>query len=123
MKELLAIKNGSACAANQVLYNPEYREIESGLLPWSQKNKIPIMAYSPVGHGRGLLENAALKKIAKRYDRTSAQIALAWVLRQPGVIAIPKAGNETHVRENARAVETKLSDQDFPAIDPEFPSP
>lgn len=123
MKELLAIKNGSACAANQVLYNPEHREIESGLLPWSQKNKIPIMAYSPVGHGRSLLENATLKKIAKRYDRTPAQIALAWALRQPGVIAIPKAGNETHVRENARAVETKLSDEDFAAIDREFPSP
>src|SRR5205809_2162222 len=66
MKELLAIENGSACAANQVLYNLENREIESELLPWSQKNKIPIMAYSPVGHGRGLLENATLKKIAKR---------------------------------------------------------
>jgi diketogulonate reductase-like aldo/keto reductase len=123
MKELFAIENGTACAANQVLYNLQHREIESGLLRWSQKNRIPIMAYSPVGHGRGLLENATLKKIAKRHDATPAQIALAWVLRQPGFIAIPKASNETHVRENARAVEIKLTNQDFADIDGEFPSP
>jgi len=123
VKELLAIENGSACAANQILYNPEHREIESGLLPWSQTNKIPIMAYSPVGHGRGLLNNGTLKKIAKRYDRTPAQIALAWVLSRSGVIAIPKASSETHVRENARAAEIKLSDEDFADIDRAFPSP
>src|SRR5881392_1606704 len=94
MKELLAIENGSACAANQVLYSLHHSEIESELLPWSQKNKIPIMAYSPVGHGRGLLNNATLKKIAKRHNAMPTQIALAWVLRQSGVIAIPKASNK-----------------------------
>src|SRR5206468_796860 len=74
MKELLDIENGFACSANQVLYNLEDREIESGLLQWSQKHEIPIMAYSPVGHGRGLLENATLKKVAKRHDATPSQI-------------------------------------------------
>jgi diketogulonate reductase-like aldo/keto reductase len=128
MKELLAIKNGSACGANQVLYNLQHRQIEFDLMPFlnqrSTLNHQPIlMAYSPVGHGRGLLENVTLKKIAKRYDRTPAQIALAWVLRRSGVIAIPKASSETHVRENARAVEIKLSDEDFADIDREFPSP
>ncbi len=123
MKELLDIETGSACAANQVLYNLEHREIESGVLPWSQKNKIPIMAYSPVGHGRGLLKNATLKKIAKRHDSTPGQIALAWVLRQPGVIAIPKAGNQAHVRDNAQSVEIQLTDEDFAEIDREFPPP
>src|SRR5207247_7181782 len=105
MKELLAIENGSACAANQVLCSLHHREIESELLPWSHKNKIPIMAYSPVGHGRGLLENATLKKIAKRRDATPAQIALGWVLRQPGVIAIPKSSSEKPVRDNARSID------------------
>jgi len=123
MSELFAIENGSACAANQVLYNLEHREIESGVLPWSQKNKIPIMAYSPVGHGRGLLKNATLKKIAKRHDSTPGEIALAWVLRQPGVIAIPKAGNQAHVRDNAQSVEIQLTDEDFAEIDREFPPP
>jgi diketogulonate reductase-like aldo/keto reductase len=81
------------------------------------------MAYSPVGHGRGLLKNATLKKIAERHDSTPAQIALAWVLRQPGVITIPKAGNQAHVRDNAQSVEIQLTDEDSADIDREFPSP
>ena len=129
MKELLAIENGSACAGNQVLYNLENREIEFHLLPFltsnikPQTSYIPVMAYSPVGHGRGLLDNATLKKIAKRHAATTAQIALAWVLRQPGVIVIPKASSETHVRENARSIEIELTEEDYTEIDREFPPP
>src|SRR5438477_10602558 len=123
MKELLAIKNGSACAANQVLYHVGERAIESDLLSWSQRNKIPIMAYSPVGRGRRLLNNATLKKIAERHDSTPAQIAIAWVLRQSGIIAIPKASNKTHVRDHAQSADIQLTDQDFVDIDREFPPP
>jgi len=123
MEELRSIENGRNCAANQVLYNLENREIESGLLKWSEKNKVPIMAYSPVGHGRGLLENTTLKQIAKRHDATPAQIALAWVLRQPGVIAIPKASSEKHVRDNARSIEIELTKEDLAELDREFPPP
>src|SRR5438093_2577834 len=123
MEELFAIENGRNCSVNQVLYNLEHREIEFDLLPWSQKNKIPIMAYSPVGHDRGLLENKTLTKLAKRHDATSAQIALAWVLRQPGVIAIPKASNEKHVRENGPSIKIKLTEEDFVELDREFPPP
>jgi diketogulonate reductase-like aldo/keto reductase len=128
MKELLAIENGSGCATNQVLYNLENREIEFDLLPFVHKqsalnHQLLLMAYSPVGHGRGLLENATLKQIAKRHDATTAQIALAWVLRQPGVIAIPKASNKTHVRENAHSIGIKLTKQDFADLDREFPPP
>ena len=123
MEELQSIENGTNCAANQVLYNLENREIESGLLQWSQKNEIPIMAYSPVGHGRGLLESATLKKIAKRHDATTSQIALAWVLRQPRIIAIPKASNERHVRDNARSIEIELTREDLAELDREFPPP
>ena len=123
MEELRSIENGCNCAANQVLYNLENREIESGLLKWSENNKVPIMAYSPVGHGRGLLENATLKKIAKRHGATAAQIALAWVLRQPGVIAIPKASSEKHVRDNARSIHIKLAKDDLADLDREFPPP
>jgi diketogulonate reductase-like aldo/keto reductase len=123
MEELLATENGSSCATNQVLYNLENRETEFDLLPWSQRNKIPIMAYSPVGHGRGLLNNATLKKIAKRHNATPTQIALAWVLRQPGVIAIPKASNEAHVRENAQSTDLDLTKGDLTEIDRAFPPP
>jgi diketogulonate reductase-like aldo/keto reductase len=128
MEELRSIENGANCAANQVLYNLENREIESGLLPFlyqlSTMNYQPVvMAYSPVGHGRGLLENATLKKIAKSHDATTSQIALAWVLRQPRVITIPKASNEKHVRDNVRSIEIKLTNEDLADLDREFPPP
>src|SRR5437660_3607587 len=123
MKELLATRNGSACSVNQVLSHDGERAIESDLLPWSQRNKIPIIAYSPVGRGRRLLNNATLKKTAKRHDATPAQIAIAWVLRQPDVIAIPKASNKTHVRDNAQSVDIRLTKQDLDEIDLAFPPP
>jgi diketogulonate reductase-like aldo/keto reductase len=125
MNELWSIENGTNCTANQVLYNLENREIESGLLSLIIDHRslftCVVMAYSPVGHGRGLLENVTLKNVAKRHDRTTSQIALAWVLRQPGVIAIPKASNETHVRDNARSIEIKLTAEDLADLDRDFP--
>jgi len=127
MQELFSIDDGRNCAANQVLYNLENREIEFDLLPLITDHRSPftcsVMAYSPVGHGRGLLENATLKKIAKRHDATAAQIALAWVLRQPDVITIPKASNEKHVRDNARSVDLNLTKEDLAELDQEFPPP
>jgi diketogulonate reductase-like aldo/keto reductase len=123
MEDLLVIENGANCAANQVLYNLQHRESESGLLPWSLKNNIPIMAYSPVGHGRGLLNNATLEKVAERHAATPAPIALAWVLRQSGVITIPKSTNQAHVRDNARAVAIELTKQDLGEMDRAFPPP
>jgi diketogulonate reductase-like aldo/keto reductase len=132
MKELLDIcgrLRSIAPATNQVLYNLENREIEFDLLPFLTLNikprtsYIPVMAYSPVGHGRGLLDNGTLKKIAKRHGATTAQIALAWVLRQPGVVVIPKASDKTHVHENARSIEIELTEADYTEIDREFPPP
>jgi diketogulonate reductase-like aldo/keto reductase len=123
MEELLSLEHGYKCAANQVLYNLQNREIEFDLLPWSHTNKIPIMAYSPVGHSGALLGNAALKKTAQSHDATPAQIALAWVLRQPDVIAIPKASTETHVRDNAASLKIKLTNEDLAELDRKFPPP
>jgi diketogulonate reductase-like aldo/keto reductase len=128
MEDLWSIENGTNCAANQVLYNLENREIESGLLPFLHQQstlnyQLVTMAYSPVGHGRGLLENATLKKIAKHHGGTTSQIALAWVLRQPGVIVIPKASNEKHVRDNGRSIDIKLTKEDLADLDREFPPP
>src|SRR5437764_9594820 len=82
MKELFAIKTGSSCSANQILYNLEHRGVEVELTPWCRKNKVPIMAYSPLGHGRGFLSNSTLSKVAQRHNATAAQIALAWLLLQ-----------------------------------------
>jgi diketogulonate reductase-like aldo/keto reductase len=128
MQELRSVENGTMCAANQVLYNLENREIEFDLLPFvhqhsTSNDQLLVMAYSPVDHGRGLLENATLAKIAERHGATTSQIALAWVLRQPGMIAIPKASKEEHLRENARSIEIKLTEDDLAGLDREFPAP
>jgi diketogulonate reductase-like aldo/keto reductase len=128
VQELWSVEKGTNCAADQVLYNLANRQIEFDLLPLvhqpSTLNHRPIvMAYSPVGHGRGLLENATLKRVAKRHDGTTSQIALAWVLRGSGAIAIPKASNEKHVRDNARSIEIKLTREDLADLDQEFPAP
>lgn len=123
MTELLSLEHGHKCAANQVLYNLQNREIDFDLLPWRHTNKIPIMAYSPVGHNGQLLRNAALKKIATRRNATPAQVALAWVLRQPDVIAIPKASTQAHVRDNACSLKVKLTKEDLTDLDREFPPP
>jgi diketogulonate reductase-like aldo/keto reductase len=127
MKELFSIKNGRNCAANQVLYNLKHREIEFDLLPLitdhGSQITCPVMAYAPVGHGRGLLKNARLKEVAQRHDATPAQIALAWLLGQPNVIAIPKAADLAHVRENARSTEITLTENNLADLDREFPPP
>jgi len=132
MKDLYEVcrrLRSTAPTTNQVLYNLENREIEFDLLPLltsnikPQTSHVPVMAYSPVGHGRGLLENATLKKIARRHDATTAQVALAWVLRQPDVIAIPKASDKKHVSNNARSSDIKLTKDDLAELDQEFPPP
>ncbi len=111
------------CAADQILYNPEYRGPEFDLLPWCRERGLPIMAYSPVGQGGGLLRHPVIMDVARRHDATPAQICLAWVLRKEGIVAIPKAGDEAHVRANAAALEVHLGVEDLRAIDDVFPLP
>ena len=105
-----------------MLYNLRRRGIEHDVLPWCQQHKIPIMAYSPVEQGR-LLDSRALADIAKAHDATPAQVALAWAMRQPGVIAIPKAGTIAHVKENRAALDLRLSKDDLAALDRAFAPP
>ncbi len=139
MAELLATPGGTACATNQVLYNPTYRGIEFDLLPWCHAHRIPVMAYSPVGQGDALLRHPGdallrhpggsllrhptLQSIAAAHHATPAQIALAWALRHPHVAAIPKATQPQHVRENAEAADITLTTADLAALDAAFPPP
>lgn len=109
-------------ATNQVLYNLMRRGIEYDLLPWSRERGIPVMAYSPIEQGR-ILKYPALGKIAERYGATPAQIALSWLLRQPGVIAIPKAARTAHIEENLAALDIRLDRDDLALLDRAFPPP
>ena len=111
------------CATNQVLYNPEARGIEFDLLPWCAGRHIPVMAYSPAGQGGGLLSHPALVEVADRHATTPAVVAIAWSIRLPGIMAIPKASDPAHVRANAAAAELELSDGDMATIDAAFPPP
>ena len=123
MEELLEIAPSGACTVNQVLYNPEYRGIEFDLLPWQAAQGIPVMAYSPLGQGGELLQAKPLVAIAARHDATPAQVVLAWALRHPALIAIPKASRKAHVEANARAAALQLTPEDLAAIDAAFPPP
>ena len=111
------------CATNQVLYNPEARGIEYDLLPWQARHRMPLMAYCPIGQGGLLLHEVALRRIAERHAATPAQVALAWALRHPGVITIPKAVNLEHVRQNAAADQIQLDEDDLALIDAAYPAP
>lgn len=122
MEEAMTLAGGDEIATNQVLYNLEHRGIEWDLLPWCRQGGIPIMAYSPIGQGK-LVKNKKLKLVASRHGCTPAQVALAWLLRQKGIVAIPKAGNPSHLRENRAALDLTLSDEDQTELDREFPPP
>ncbi len=122
MQELMAVPGGAACAANQVHYSPSARGVEWDLLPWQRQQGMAMMAYSPFDQG-GLVNHPALQELARRHLATPAQIALAWVLRQPGVMAIPKAGRALHLQLNWAASKLVLNAQDLADLDRSFAAP
>ncbi len=122
MLELAAIPGGERCAANQVYYSLGERGAGFDLLPWLQHHRVPLMAYCPIDQGR-LVKDQALASIGVRLGATAAQVALAWLLAQAGVMAIPKAVRETHLRENLAAAELTLSRDDLIEIDAHFAPP
>ena len=122
MKELQALPGGKDAATNQVLYNLKHRGIEFDLLPWNEAQGLPIMAYSPLEIGP-LQRASALRRVAERHGVSTAQIALAWVLRRPDVIAIPKASRLEHVRENRAALDLPFTEEDLADLDAAAPPP
>lgn len=127
MEELWSLSGGDACAVNQVLYHAASRGIDYDLLPWSRTHGVPVMAYCPIAQGgrlrKGLLEHPVMLDIAASHRATPAQIALAWVIRDGDVWAIPKAIQESHVRENAAAAHIRLIPEQLQKIDEAFPLP
>jgi len=124
MDEVMSLKDGTRVVANEVLYNLEHRGIEMDLVGWSRKRRRPLIAYSPLEEG--LLthrRHPTLAAIAERHGATAAQVALAWVIRGPGMIAIPKAAREADVREDRGATDVKLTQSDLEELDQSFPAP
>jgi diketogulonate reductase-like aldo/keto reductase len=122
MGELARVARGDAVAVDQVLYHLGARGIEFDLLPSCRERGIPVMAYSPFGRGR-ILDHGALRGVGADLGATPAQVALAWVLRQEGVNAIPRAGSPEHVAENRAALDLRLGADHLAALDEAFPAP
>lgn len=126
MQELLQA-GGRDCAVNQVLYHLGSRGVEFDLLPWLQRQGIPMMAYSPLAQAgtlrRGLCQNAAVKQIAAAHGWTELQVLLAFAAQLEGVIAIPKAGTPSHTILNAAMLHQRLSDAEMALLNAAYPSP
>lgn len=122
MTDLMTIEGGLEVSTDQVLYNLARRGIEFDLLPWCRERNIPVMAYSPIEQGR-LLSHPIVKHVAEQHHATPAQVALAWVIENDGVIAIPQAGTPEHVRENHVAATLDLTEEDLSKLDRAFPPP
>jgi diketogulonate reductase-like aldo/keto reductase len=120
--ELDAVPGGGACAANQVWYSLSQRGVEFELLPRQRLRQMPLMAYSPIDQG-ALADHPALHALAEKHAATPAQVALAWVLSQPGVMALPKASSAIHLRHNRAAARLRLGADDHALLDRLFPPP
>ena len=122
MEEWLAASGGKNVQTDQLLYNLTRRGIEFDLLPRLREAHVPVMAYSPIEQAR-LVSNRKLVKFVGSHGLTPTQVALAWLLARDNVIAIPKAAKSEHVRENASALEVKLSAHQMAELDALFPQP
>lgn len=122
MAQLVRVRGGAACAANQCYYSLSERGIEYSLLPWQRERSMPMMAYCPLDQG-ALAGDATLAAIGADRGASASQVALAWVLAQPGVIAIPKAGREAHLIENIAAAALTLSAAEVARLEATFPPP
>ena len=111
-----------SCVTNQIYYALDARGAEFDLLAYQRTVRMPTMAYCPLGRG-ALAKDPALQAIADARGATAAQIALAWVLRHPDVIAIPKAVSHAHLDDNFAALDIELTPDELAQIDARFPPP
>ncbi|MCI1220208.1 MAG: aldo/keto reductase [Bifidobacterium sp.] len=127
MRELLALDGGANCCVDQVLYHLGSRGIEVDLMPWLAERHIPVMAYCPLAQAgnlrHGLVDSAAVQKVAQEHGFTPMQVLLAFVLHQPSVIAIPRSGSREHTLGNAAVPQSSLTDEEFEELSRAFPAP
>jgi diketogulonate reductase-like aldo/keto reductase len=122
MSTLSAVAGGERCAANQVYYSLSTRGPEFDLLPWQRTRSMPVMAYCPLDQG-DLARDAVLQAVAQRHAASASQVALAWLIARGGVMPIPKAASEPHLRANLAAASLVLNEADLGEIEQRFPAP
>ena len=125
LDEVRAIAGDGVLACNQVLYHLKQRAIEHAVLPWCERYRVDVVAYSPYGHGRfpgpRSKGGRVLQEIAAAHGATPRQVALRFLLRRPAVFTIPKAGHPEHAAENAGAGDLRLTEAELEKIDRAFP--
>jgi diketogulonate reductase-like aldo/keto reductase len=123
--EELVEAGGEGCACNQVLYHLQERAIEHAVIPWCRDNGLAVVAYSPFGNGDFPDPESpggiALAEIAVAHNVTPRQVALAFLVRDPPVFAIPMTSSPGHAHDNAAAGDLQLSADDIARIDEAFP--
>jgi diketogulonate reductase-like aldo/keto reductase len=107
-------------ACNQVLYHLRDRSIEKEVLPYCQAERIAVVGYTPLAKG-GFLRGP-VEVIARKHGRTPRQVALAFLTRRPPLFTIPKASDPEHLRDNAAALDLRLTVDDVAAIEAAFPA-
>ena len=121
------LREASACmkrhriACDQVLYNLRERTVEDHELPWAKEHGAALVAYTPLGQPRIGARDRALAGIAKAHGVSVAAVALAFLIRDDAVFAIPKASTRSHVEQNAKAAEVRLTPDDIAAIEAAYP--
>jgi diketogulonate reductase-like aldo/keto reductase len=124
MDALFRVPDGDRCATNQVPYCLNNRGIERDLLSWCKQHDIPVMAYSPLGGDNNLvIRDRTLAQIGAAHSCSAAAAALAWIIRNDNVIAIPESGVPAHVKENAVALSLTLTPQDLQTLNLAYPGP
>lgn len=121
VEEAVRIAGPNRVACNQVLYHLGERTIEHYILPTCARDRIAVVAYSPFGQG-DFRSNRVLDEVARAHGATPRQVALQFLVRHPSVFAIPKAAQVSHVEENARAGDLKLTDDELRRIGEAFPA-
>ena len=85
---------------------------------------MPVMAYSPLGGDNSrLVRDRTLAQIGAAHSCSAAAVALAWVIRNGNVIAIPESGVPAHAKENAVALSLALTPQDLGTLNAAYPGP
>ena len=102
-----------ALVADQVHYSLVNQNPRTELLPYCQGNDIILISYTPLARGKlARPGNTVLDELAEKYGKTHAQVSLNWLISQENVVAIPKASNPVHLRDNLGAVGWMLDKED-----------
>jgi diketogulonate reductase-like aldo/keto reductase len=125
LDELRDVAGEGKIACNQVLYHLKERAIEHAVIPWCERHGVAVVAYSPFGHDDFPAGSSAggklLQRIAGAHGATPRQVALAFLTREPALLAIPKASSAEHAAENAAAGALELTKDEIAALDQAFP--